>query len=293
MNVIKNSFRTEATLLPESRLYFSGLKAAVIDIETTGLSPENSFIYLIGVMTESENTMTVTQFLASDSEDEAIVLTEFSDFIRDYDVLLNYNGTSFDIPFINRRCAKTGIPFSIDLFRSIDYLRIFKASYLPEITGNLKLKTVEKYAGIFRQDTISGKEGISLYREFSENHDREAGRKILLHNYEDLTCFTGLNSLAGKINLHYALYKTGYPVKSGSRIFFIRKINAKASGISVSGTVTGLEFDFAVYEEHFSLVSESLGEHFVLNADYSLMRNKTGAAEGNINSCIIGILENI
>ncbi|MDO4482250.1 MAG: ribonuclease H-like domain-containing protein [Bacillota bacterium] len=264
MFITENPIIDSPYITPENSPYFSGMKAAVIDIETTGLSSSKDMIFLIGVLSDSEDGLKVTQFLASDYEDEASVLLSFFDFIKDTDIYLNYNGTSFDIPFINKRCEKLGISKRLEICRSVDYLRIFKASYLPELLPDMKLKTLEPLAGVNRKDRASGKECISLYSDFVRKNDRTAGRKVLLHNFEDLSCFPHLNRLMGKIDIHSAMGKTGFPVKSGKHIFFVQSIKKNASCIKVSGFVPGCSIDIDVYEDLFTLKADSRNDIFSL-----------------------------
>ena len=264
MFITENRIIDSFGITPENSPYFSGMNAAVIDIETTGLSSSRDMIFLIGILSRDRDGLKVTQFLASDYEDEASVLLSFFDFAKDIDIYLNYNGTSFDIPFINRRCAKLGINHSLDLCRSVDYLRIFKASYLPDILPDMKLKTLEPFAGVNRKDRVSGKECISLYSDFVRKNDRTAGKKVLLHNFEDLSCFPRLNRLLGKIDLHTALNRTGFPVKNGNTVFFVQSVKRMNSCIKVSGTVPDCSIDIAVYEDFYTLQADSRNDTFSL-----------------------------
>ncbi|MBR6700410.1 MAG: ribonuclease H-like domain-containing protein [Firmicutes bacterium] len=264
MYVTENLIKSDYDLIPKNIPYLAGLKAAAVDIETTGLSSSRNMVFLIGVLSGDETGAKVTQFLASDYEDEASVLLSFFDFIKDYDILLNYNGSSFDIPFINKRSDVHRLGLHIDEHRSVDYMRIFKTSYLPQLLKDMKLKTVEQLAGINRTDKISGKECISLYDDFVKNKDRSAGRKVLLHNFEDLSCFPQLNRLMTKIDIHHAFNKLGFPVKSENRIFFVRSIKAAPSCIKVSGIIPGCNMDIAIYEEGFTLLSDSRNDTFSL-----------------------------
>lgn len=237
--------------------YFSGLNAAVVDIETTGLSPSRDMVYLIGVLSNDKKGLKVTQFLASDYDDEKAVLTAFHNHIAEFDLILNYNGTAFDIPFINKRSEKHGIDSRVSLCRSVDYMKIFKASYLPELVPNLKLKTVEKYAGVFRTDTASGKECISLYADFANKGNKKSGNLLLLHNFEDLSCFPALNSLIHKIDIHAALYSTGFPVKNGDSVLFVRKIKPDSTGLKVSGEFPDCRMDWDLYADEISFKMDS------------------------------------
>ncbi|MBE6021276.1 MAG: hypothetical protein E7228_06005 [Clostridiales bacterium] len=292
MYVTENLIKSEYDLIPENIPYFAGLKAAAVDIETTGLSSSRNIVFLIGVLTQDDTGSKVTQFLASDYEDEASVLLSFFDFIKDYDILLNYNGSSFDIPFINKRSDVHKLGLHIDEYRSVDYMRLFKTSYLPQLLKDMKLKTVEQLAGITRTDQISGKECISLYDDFVKNKDRSAGKKVLLHNFEDLSCFPQLNKLMSKIDLHQAFYKLGFAVKAANQTFFVRSIKVTPSCIKAAGIIPGCTMDMAVYEDGFTLLSDSLSDTFSLEIFHSTDR-KDAFDHRSVNTAVMRTLSSL
>ena len=69
----------------------------------------------------------------------------------------------------------------------IDILKIIKPFKEKLSLPDFKLKTIEKYLGIYREDTISGKESVQLYNEYVSSNCNKLKDKILLHNYEDIS----------------------------------------------------------------------------------------------------------
>ena len=267
MYITENRVKGYTSLLPQTSPYFEDFSAAVLDIETTGLSPSRDMVFLIGVLTRDEKGLKVTQFLAASRQEESAVLAAFFDFIKPYDLILNYNGNSFDIPFVNRRAKHYKMAERIDPCRSVDYLRIFRNSYLTTILPDLKLQTVEKLAGIDREDTLSGKDCIALFKDFAEKQDRLAGKKVLLHNFEDLSCFPALDKLVAKIDLHGALMKIGFPVRSQSQgIFFCDDIRFSGGNLTARGALPGCSYDLAYYGEDYTLTADSMADRFELRA---------------------------
>ena len=70
-----------------------------LDIETTGLSSEHSFIYLIGVAyyNSDESCYEIKQWLIQNASEEEAMLKEAMDFIGQYNTLVHYNGNSSTI----------------------------------------------------------------------------------------------------------------------------------------------------------------------------------------------------
>ncbi|MBO5623568.1 MAG: ribonuclease H-like domain-containing protein, partial [Butyrivibrio sp.] len=74
-----------------------------IDIETTGLSPKNSDLYMIGTGFVENGKWVVRQFFGENADEEEKVLSEFSDFSRSFAKVVHFNGDRFDIPFLQNK----------------------------------------------------------------------------------------------------------------------------------------------------------------------------------------------
>ncbi len=158
-----------------------------LDIETTGFSAKSSYVYLIGCVYHSEGGFMTIQWLAENYDEEQEIISEFIQFSGRFSCLIHYNGSTFDLPFLQHKCQQYGLsdPFehmqSVDLFKMISHCKFLLK--LP----NCKQKTVEQFLGINREDTFSGGELISMYHEYVKSPSRTAMGAILLHNKEDLT----------------------------------------------------------------------------------------------------------
>lgn len=159
-------------------------KYLFFDIETTGLSPERDYIFMLCYAIIKEKNIFLTQIMCECAEDEPELLKTFSDNICDDNIFITYNGNSFDIPFIMKRCEKYGINISfnekIDIYREITR---YKSVFLLE---NYKQKTIEKFLKIPRKDTLSGKEMTRLYKKYISEKDNKDESLLLQHNYEDV-----------------------------------------------------------------------------------------------------------
>ncbi len=175
-----NSLLTE----PEQLCFF--------DIETTGLSPEVSSVYLIGAAVWKNDEFQIIQWFADDYVSEKELLLSFSEFCSPFQTFVHYNGTSFDIPYLEKKynAHKLNSPFrdkkSIDLFRSLPKNKSFFS------VPNRKLATMEKLLSFSRTDTFSGRDCIRLYTEFMHKKyfrdplANERRKQLLRHNYDDI-----------------------------------------------------------------------------------------------------------
>ena len=156
------------------------------DIETTGFSPANTTLYLIGCARRKGNIICIDQFFADTPDEERLILSAFLELLKPYRTLITFNGLGFDIPYLTAKCQTYGMPapfleFSnLDLFRALSkFKKIFK---LP----NLKQKTVEKFLGIGREDLYSGGDLINVYHQYVATQEEEARYLLQIHNYEDV-----------------------------------------------------------------------------------------------------------
>lgn len=136
------------------------------DIETTGFSPNNTILYLIGCAYYRENSWNLIQWFADDNTSEKKVLHSFFDFIKEYKVLIHFNGDGFDIPYILKKCSKLGLDYTFDDIESYDiYKKMLPYKKLLKL-DNFKQKTIEQFLRIPRNDTFSGGELIQVYANY-------------------------------------------------------------------------------------------------------------------------------
>lgn len=142
-------------------------KTLFLDIETTGLSRYYDDITLVGTFDGQESRIFV-----KDNN-----LPEFAKMLRNYPIIVTFNGKLFDVPFIRDEFPGLEIPpIHIDLrflLRSIG------------LTG--PLKEIEKKMGISRGKELArvgGRHAAILWREFLRGDD-EAFRKLVLYNLSD------------------------------------------------------------------------------------------------------------
>lgn len=161
---IATSFDFDITLLTSNIV--SKQEVLFFDIETTGFSAAISYVYLIGCAYLNQSTLILRQWFMEDIREEKELLTNFFEFLKSYRLLVHYNGSGFDIPYLLQKCSTYQLPYNFDHFISFDIYKklIPYKKKLP--MANLKLKTVEDFLQIKRKDQYSGGELISVYTKF-------------------------------------------------------------------------------------------------------------------------------
>lgn len=157
-----------------------------VDIETNGLSSAVNSIISISVLLKEKTDNIIYQLFASSEKEEEEILDIFVNLVQNKKFIITYNGKSFDISFLNSKLKKYGKDFSLNTLTSIDLYKDMKSIKEKLNIDNVKLKTVEKYFGITRNDELSGKDIIKLYESFKIHKKKEHMDLILAHNYEDI-----------------------------------------------------------------------------------------------------------
>ena len=170
-------------------------KMMFFDIETTGLSPNNSFVYLISFAYFENNELILIQLFAEDMSQERDILNSFDKSLRNFTILGQFNGERFDIPYLKARYAYHESASHLSSIESLDIYLHTKQFKKLFSSSNCKLKTFEKLLNLPREDKIDGGEAIRYYYQYVSNKDPYALHLCLLHNKEDVLNLPALSEL--------------------------------------------------------------------------------------------------
>ncbi|MBQ9562613.1 MAG: ribonuclease H-like domain-containing protein [Lachnospiraceae bacterium] len=194
---------------PEQCLYF--------DIETTGLSPDTSSLYLISSLRQQGGVWTLSQWFADDYDSEPLLLAAFGEELAGIRCAVQYNGDMFDVPYLEAKWRAHGQPYTLEGILHWDIYRKLRPCGFLLDAPNLKLKTMERLMGICREDPYDGGELITVYGTFLRAHycrkpADEFLAPLLLHNREDVLSLPKLTEL-----LAYPQLLEGHAAVTGCR----------------------------------------------------------------------------
>jgi len=160
-----------------------------MDTETTGLN--NEPLFLVGLLSVGGGEAAVVQLLARDYAEEPAVLAEAMRRLQASGLVVTYNGTTFDLPYIRNRLRyhRLAAP-RVD--RHVDLLKTARAC-LGRSLGNCRLQTLERhYCGRERAGDIPGGEIPQAYHDFVASGDAGCILKIARHNGMDMIALAEL-----------------------------------------------------------------------------------------------------
>lgn len=162
---------------------------AYLDIETTGLGGPGDHITTVALY----DGRTIRHYVHGQN------LEQFGRDIRDYRLLVTYNGKCFDLPMI-RSCL--GLP--------MDQAHIDLRYVLKSLGYAGGLKSCERQLGLDRGDLadVDGWFAVILWREYKRRRDRKALETLLAYNIRDVVNLEQLLVKAFNLKVHQTPFAT-------------------------------------------------------------------------------------
>lgn len=160
------------------------------DIETTGLSGNQAFVYLIGVVyfEESTSRWLLVQWLAEEESEEPLLLGTFLGFSASFDSFIQYNGNRFDLPFLRIRYERQRTAFQISHHKELNGMQDNESHEIERFSkaqldlydslkpckdlfqlSHMRQKDLEKFLGIPDRIYPDGKKCIALYLTWQQS----------------------------------------------------------------------------------------------------------------------------
>jgi len=147
---------------------------AYLDIETTGLCSFYDEITVIGIYLAADGTTnSLVQLVGNEVTRSNLVRT-----LRRVDTIYTYNGSRFDLPFIDFRLR-------VNLREHFHHHDLMHDCWSYNLYGGFK--AVEQQLGISRRlRGIGGAQAAMLWWRYQIDHDRKALDLLLEYNKEDV-----------------------------------------------------------------------------------------------------------
>jgi len=149
-------------------------RALFLDIETTGLSPGYNEVTVIGTLGSGRLALFVS----------GINLDQFPAYVAQFPLLVTFNGSQFDVPFLRAHFPQA----------RLNQAHIDLRFALASLGYRGGLKAVERNLGVGRDAAIQGVDGFEAVRLWYayRRGDRQALRKLILYNLTDVVNMVAL-----------------------------------------------------------------------------------------------------
>jgi uncharacterized protein YprB with RNaseH-like and TPR domain len=158
-------------------------RALFLDIETTGLSAHYDEVTLIGALGNGKLALFV----------KGVNLDQFPAYIAQFPLLVTFNGSQFDVPFL-----RAHLPTA-----RLDQAHIDLRFVLRSLGYRGGLKAIERNLGLTRDaaiQNVDGFEAVRLWHRYRRG-DRAALMKLALYNLTDVVNLVELVQIA--LRLHH------------------------------------------------------------------------------------------
>ena len=163
-----------------------------LDTETTGLSGgAGTVAFEIGIGYFQEGEFRTEQFLMHDYPEEAAMLEALSGILKEFSVLVTFNGRSFDAPLLRSRLLMNRLPDCLPPCHA-DVLyparRLWKLRLQKCNLGHLE----EELLGVTREEDLPGALVPQTYFQYLKDGNFAPLRGILDHNRQDIVSLAQL-----------------------------------------------------------------------------------------------------
>lgn len=168
-------------------------RIAFLDTETTGISGGSGMCpFLVGVGFFRGDEFQVVQYFIRDFHEEPSMLEALGELMGHFDLLVTYNGLSFDVPLLDTRCILSRLDSPFERMAHFDLLfmarRLWRAGH-----GSCRLAALEeKILSFFRGPDIPGAMIPRAYFEYLRSSDAITLRSVFSHHVYDILSLAAL-----------------------------------------------------------------------------------------------------
>jgi uncharacterized protein len=169
---------------------------AFLDTETTGLAGgSGTYAFLIGVGRITAEGFCVRQYFMREYAEERSLLSSLAEHLAEFDVLVTYNGKSFDQPLLETRyrLARQKCPFV--RMAHLDVLHGARRIWKLRFEGCKLMQLERQILGVEREGDLPGEMIPYVYFEFLRSGEAQRLVPIFHHNAIDiltLACLTAI-----------------------------------------------------------------------------------------------------
>ncbi len=185
---------SEFKIFPGMDYSFRNKECIFIDTETTGLSQSSgTFAFMVGIGILIEDHLLIRQYFLRNPGEEAAMLLDLSNMLEKYNVLVSYNGISFDIPMLLNRYILYRMPHNLRRKKHIDLLKYSRSIWRYQFEDR-SLKSIESKVLSYHRtsEEVPGWMAPEIYRDFLRTGNYSQIQGVLYHNAMDVVSLAAL-----------------------------------------------------------------------------------------------------
>lgn len=162
-------------------------KVLFLDTETTGLNGgAGTVAFEIGIGFIDARGMVIRQYVMRDYSEEAAMLQEIARLFHRFDVVVSFNGKSFDLPLLESRMIMCRIRQSITKMPHFDLLHAARRVYKLRLKRCNLAALEEAVLDQRREDDLPGAQIPQRYFDYIRTREFAILEDVLRHNFEDV-----------------------------------------------------------------------------------------------------------
>lgn len=253
-----------------------------VDTETSGLAGgTGTYAFLIGIGKFTEQGFELSQFFMRDPFEEPAQLAAVLGALNNTEVLVTYNGKSFDVPLLNTRFITNGEPPPLKTQSHIDLLHLARRMWRDRLPSRTLGSIEENILGLQRTgEDIPGWMVPTIYFDYIKTGDARPMKGVLYHNAMDIISLaTLLNHISDILD-----DPLDGRVEEGVDLISIGKIYEDMGEIDTAAKcfALGLEFNLPVHIRRQAVFRWSIMEKRRNNYERSLQLWQTAAEDEEI-----------
>lgn len=169
---------------------------AFLDTETTGLAGgSGTYAFLIGIGSVTPEGFRVRQFFMRDYGEEPSQLAAVAEYLASFEVLVTYNGKTFDVPLLETRYRMCRMRPPFTRLQHLDLLHGARRLWKLRLESCRLMDLENQVLGVERQGDLPGEMIPFVYFEFLRTQQAFRLVPIFHHNAVDIlstACLTGI-----------------------------------------------------------------------------------------------------
>lgn len=169
---------------------------AFLDTETTGLAGgSGTYAFLIGVGRITRDGFRVRQFFMREYAEERSLLAALNDHLAEFDVMITYNGKSYDQPLLETRYRMTRHKPPFARLGHLDLLHGARRLWKLRLENCRLIQLERQILGVEREGDLPGELIPYVYFEYLRSREAQRLVPIFHHNAIDvltLACLTAI-----------------------------------------------------------------------------------------------------